>query len=132
MERLIDTWDKGRKLKIIRGSPCGTYPPRSLDPGVNYFILALEKLGCITHYSCEGHFRKSHKIPQFYIAFESKRSTIKLLKQLLPKTVSLKKELRNLWVLRIDFKNYKDKTLKLRRLVKKWNKTIGSIYYENV
>ncbi len=130
MERLIDTWNKAKRLNIVRGSPCGTYPPKKLDSGVNYFILALEKLGCITHYSCEGHFNKSNRIPQFYIAFESKISTIKLLKKILPKTVSLKKELGYLWVLRIDFKNYQDKNLKLTRLVKKWNKNIGLIYYD--
>lgn len=130
MERIIDSWDKANKLEIVRGSPCGLYKPKPLDSGVNYFILALEKLGCVTHYSCEGHFNKKHHVPQLYIAFESKLSVIKLIKKIIPKRVSLEQELGDLWVMRINFKNNKQKQNCLRRLVKKWHKNIGPIYYE--
>jgi hypothetical protein len=41
------------------GDPC------VLEPGVNFFILMLEKLGAKTRYSCEGH------PDRFYIMFEA-------------------------------------------------------------
>ena len=36
-----------------------------LDPGVNFFVLALEALGAVPRYSCEGHPRG------FYVAFDA-------------------------------------------------------------
>jgi|LakMenE01Jun11ns_1017448.scaffolds.fasta_scaffold8270523_1 hypothetical protein len=47
-------WDTARRLVLHRSSPCGIYS-EIIDPGVNYFVLMLEQLGAITHYSCEGH-----------------------------------------------------------------------------
>ncbi len=46
-------WDACRKLKLIRGNHF--YPPQVIDPGVNYFVLMLEQLGCTPIWSCEGH-----------------------------------------------------------------------------
>lgn len=59
-------WDQARKLTLMRGyeSEEITYPVSKMEPGVNFFILALEELGAKTRFSCEGH-------PcGFYIAFE--------------------------------------------------------------
>lgn len=46
-------WDLARKIEVIRGSYL--YPPRPLEPGVRFFVLMLEQLGCKTSHSCEGH-----------------------------------------------------------------------------
>jgi hypothetical protein len=45
----INPWDAARKLKVFRGNP-----PSPVDPGVNFFVLMLEQLGCTTADSCEG------------------------------------------------------------------------------
>jgi hypothetical protein len=46
-------WDEARKLKLTRGNEI--WPPDVIDPGVNYFVLRLEEMGCTTRFSCEGH-----------------------------------------------------------------------------
>ena len=54
-------WDAACKLRLKRYdyNPAGEL----IDPGVNFFVLALTALGARTQYSCEGH-------PQgFYITF---------------------------------------------------------------
>ena len=46
-------WDAALKLPVTRGNALHT--PAPLEPGVKYFVLALEQLGCETVWSCEGH-----------------------------------------------------------------------------
>lgn len=60
-------WVQACKLSLVRNSDTedGTWPPETLDPGVNFFVLALEELGAKTNFSCEGHPKG------FYIAFEA-------------------------------------------------------------
>ena len=124
----IDSWKKARKLKLIRSSPCGLYQNQTLDKGVNYFILALEKIGCKTYYSCEGHFNRKHYIPEFYIMFYAVDKAIKLIRSSLNKYVVLEKgKFKNEYYIRIAFKNAEDKRKKLEALSKKWNKNIGPI-----
>ena len=41
--------------------------PEPLDPGVNFFVLALEHLGAKTLFSCDGHGR----LKQFYVMFKA-------------------------------------------------------------
>jgi hypothetical protein len=53
-------WDLACKLEVLRESPplfCGApiYEMGPIDPGMNFFVLALEELGCTPKYSCEGH-----------------------------------------------------------------------------
>jgi hypothetical protein len=57
-------WDKAAATVLTRPSP--RQPSgETLDPGVNFFVLALEALGATTSYSCEGH-------PSgFYITFHA-------------------------------------------------------------
>jgi hypothetical protein len=50
----ITSWKQSLRYKVSKCSPCGTYGG-FIDPGVNLFVLLLEKLGADTHYSCEGH-----------------------------------------------------------------------------
>jgi hypothetical protein len=38
---------------------------QDIDPGVNFFVLALEALGATPHFSCEGHTRG------FYVLFSA-------------------------------------------------------------
>lgn len=53
-------WDEARKVRLIRHEP---WKDQVLEPGVNFFILALQALGSRTEFSCEGH-------PEgFYVVF---------------------------------------------------------------
>jgi hypothetical protein len=132
MEYIVCSWQDAKRLNVSRRSPCGLYPMSTLDKGVNYFILALEKLGCKTMYSCEGHFSKKHYIPQLYISFSSKKTQVVRLKNMLYNIAKLEHDGKNQLVLRIDFKNNKDKKQKLTRLAKQWNEELGPIKYETV
>lgn len=130
MEYIIDSWEKAKKLTLIRSSPCGIYSQEILDKGVNYFILALEKLGCKTHYSCEGHFSKNKYTPELYIVFDSPRSIILCIRQMVLGICKLEKESDTEWSLRIAFDNAKDKKEKLTYLADQWNKILGPIKYK--
>jgi hypothetical protein len=57
-------WRRAQKFAVIRQSPCGIYTGE-IEPGVNFFVLALEHLGAIPHYSCEGH------PTGFYVMFQA-------------------------------------------------------------
>jgi hypothetical protein len=64
----MNTWDLARKEKLFRHEG-GNGKLMLLEPGVNFFVLMLEQLGCKTFFSCEGH-------PEgFYVVFESDYST---------------------------------------------------------
>jgi hypothetical protein len=55
-------WDAARLVPVVRG--CHMYEPAPLEPGVRFFVLMLERLGCTTLFSCEGH-------PDgFYVSFQ--------------------------------------------------------------
>lgn len=127
MEYLIDSWKKAKQLTLIRSSPCGLYPSSKLDKGVNYFILALEKLECVTHYSCEGHFNKNKYVPELYIVFSAKKAIILCLKQMLFNIACLEKESRDRWSIRVSFESNKDKIEKLTYLSDQWSKILGPI-----
>lgn len=130
MEHLISSWKEAKKLNIHRGSPCGLYPVSKIDKGVNYFVLALEKLGCETLYSCEGHFSKNKYIPQLYITFRAKRYAILCLKNMLFHIAVLEHDKSKQYTIRIDFDNNKDKIQKLTYLADQWNKILGPIKYK--
>ncbi len=62
------TWAQAKKLEVIRGN--WMQPPSPLEPGVKYFVLAIEAMGGRTEFSCEGH-------PDgFYILFTHLRPEI--------------------------------------------------------
>jgi hypothetical protein len=130
MEYIIDSWEKAKAITLIRSSPCGIYPQSKIDKGVNFFILALEKLGCKTHYSCEGHFSKDKYIPELYVVFEASRSIILCIKQMLFNIFRLEKESeKNQWSLRISLNNNQDKQEKLIFLADQWVKILGPLKY---
>lgn len=56
-------WDLAAQQNLRRVSGSGY--EEDVDPGVNFFVLALEALGAKTHFSCEGH------PVGFYVAFEA-------------------------------------------------------------
>ena len=70
-------WDEARKTPLFRLQKSASYEGRlvrrlkrmELERGVNYFVLALERLGCRTHFSCEGHPN------DFYIVFSCNYET---------------------------------------------------------
>ncbi len=47
-------WVAAKKRKVARGNFLFT-EPEDMEDGVKFFILMLEKLGCTTVWSCEGH-----------------------------------------------------------------------------
>ena len=48
------TWKEACKARVRRKSP-GSTKLETLDPGVRWFVLALEALGVSTAFSCDGH-----------------------------------------------------------------------------
>ena len=55
-------WDLAAATTLTRQST-PLCKPQHLDPGVNFFVLALEALGATPQFSCEGHPRG------FYVLF---------------------------------------------------------------
>jgi hypothetical protein len=49
----VNPWDAALDLEVIRGNHL--HDPEPLEPGVKFFVLELEKRGCKTIWSCEGH-----------------------------------------------------------------------------
>ena len=47
-------WDIAAKQPLARGNAIYDEPSR-LDPGVRFFVRMLEKFGCKTEWTCEGH-----------------------------------------------------------------------------
>jgi len=131
MDRIISSWKEAKQINLYRKSPCGLYPLDKIDTGVNYFVLALEKLGCETLYSCEGHFNYKNYTPQLYVTFSCKKSTVKYLKQILFDIFVLEYDCDNEYTLRIDFDSKKDKTKKLTYLSDQWNKILGPIKHKD-
>lgn len=57
-------WDRAARLQLTRTNAVFGNP-EPIDPGANFFVLALEALGAKTRFSCEGH------PTGFYVAFEA-------------------------------------------------------------
>jgi hypothetical protein len=53
MPRRKNPWDAAKSRTVIRGNHL--YDPGPIEPGVKFFVLMLEQLGCTTVWSCEGH-----------------------------------------------------------------------------
>ncbi len=89
----ISTWEEACKLKIFRSSPCGIYTGR-IEPGVNFFVLMLEQIGAVPHYSCEGHPNG------FYVLFHAPVALALKIKQCGYFTVEV--EGKNTWSIRLN------------------------------
>lgn len=115
-------WDVARKITLGRVSPCGLYN-EPLEKGVNYFVLMLEQLGAVTHYSCEGH---PHSPNNFYIVFAAPLSVAQKIVECGYFTVEL--EGKGIWSLRtrnitsdIDRRNF------LRAAADAWERKLGPL-----
>ena len=101
-------FDAATSLTVVRGSQ--QYEREDLDPGVKFFILALEAAGLKTSFSCEGHQ------DGWYIVVDS--DDLSVGKRLVDPgffTVALeaKYESGYIWVLRRDFRDgNKEETLR--------------------
>lgn len=121
----IKTWQQACKLKVYRG---GRWPNRdgkmgdgSLEPGVNFFVLMLEKLGCKTFFSCEGH-------PcSFYVAFSAPYKTALKISQC--GFFSVEVEGKNYWSIRLGphINTEKDRKEVLTWAADAWTKNFGPI-----
>lgn len=113
-------WDRACELVLERTSPCRTYSG-PIDPGVNYFVLALEQLGASPRYSCEGH-------PDgFYVLFAAPLATALRILHCGYFTVELEGE--NLWSIRIGRTPTTDdeRIQVLRWAADAWTKQLGPL-----
>lgn len=115
-------WDDAKKFQLVR------YDYRSegevIDPGVNFFVLALEHLGARPEYSCEGH-------PQgFYIAFHASHDLVRRIDGIddfFRVEVSSRGGYRpNFWAIRAPYgyNTERGKRYHLRKIAKLWQKEL--------
>jgi hypothetical protein len=119
----INTWKQAAKLKLQRVSPI-TGQLEKLERGVNFFVLMIEKLGGITHFSCEGH-------PDgFYVLFTCSYRLAQRIKACGFFTVEI--EGANRWSIRM---NYPVIATQHRNVLtwaaESWNRSFGPITIEN-
>jgi len=113
----LPVWDKACALVLTRTSPCGLYSG-NLEPGVNYFVLMLEQLGAVTHYSCEGH------PSNFYVLFEAPLKLVEHIKNCGYFTVELEGAGR--WSIRMrKIKSDRERKQVLRWAAAAWEKNLG-------
>ena len=70
-KRHLNPWDASKDLSVIRGN--WMQEPAPLEPGVKFFVLMLEQIGCWTEFSCEGH------PGGFYITFYGSEATARII-----------------------------------------------------
>lgn len=117
-------WDRARARRLYRipGYPWPTDQPQKLDPGVNYFVLALEQAGATTQFSCEGH------PTGFYIAFAASYDLAKRIASAGFLTIEIRGDgwraafsTEGLW------KNERHKRRTLRWAAGAWERTLGPL-----
>jgi hypothetical protein len=64
MPKKKTSWDLARAKRLVRNDTL-TGLEITLEPGVNFFVEAIERAGAVVYFSCEGHPRG------FLIVFES-------------------------------------------------------------
>lgn len=126
---LIKTWKQARRLRIKRTSPCGIYSD-IIEPGVNYFVLMLEQLGAVTHYSCEGH------PAGFYIVFAAPIAVAERIKRCGFFRVELEGKMHRcartyLWSLRADYDEEENKERALSWAAASWTREFGPVERKN-
>jgi hypothetical protein len=104
-------WDQFLEPILVRSG-------EKLDPGVNFFVLTLEKLGLTTHFSCEGH-------PDgFYIAFTASYKTALKISQ--AGFFSIEIGRKNYWMLRVHMEHSERSRIDcLRWAAEAWAKRFG-------
>jgi hypothetical protein len=127
-----NVWDKARQQVLTRRES-GAGAEEQLDPGVNFFVLALESVGATTLSSCEGHPK------DFYISFRAPYETAYMIKSWAGGfTVEIERE-PDTWrlslmaaeqVMRASFNAEWTEQLKrdcLRRVATSWNKALSKL-----
>lgn len=114
-----NAWDRACTLTVERTSPCGFYAG-PIDRGVNYFVLMLEQLGAIPHYSCEGH------PSSFYVLFEA---PLNLAEQIVEcGYFSVELEAASTWSIRTrQFETDAERIMFLRYAAEAWEKKLGPL-----
>jgi hypothetical protein len=120
--REIKSWAEAGRLKLYRESPCKTYTGL-IESGVNYFVLALEQLGAVTQYSCEGHPNN------FYILFSAPQEVAENVRACGFFTVEL--EGPDTWSIRIHNNDITESARKriLQLAAQAWTKKFGPLVY---
>lgn len=114
-------WDAAAKLDVYRQPPQPTfYAVEKLEPGVNYFVLMLEQLGAIPHFSCEGHPNS------FYVVFEAPMSLAEKIRACGYFTIELEGPCR--WSLRINRDvTESERKMILRAAAAAWEEKLGPL-----
>lgn len=119
--REINTWRQAAALKLYRESYMFNQM-EALDPGVNFFVLMLEKLGAKTAFSCEGHPNN------FYVTFFAPMSVAHSI--LRCGFFSVELEGSNYWSIRINRSiNEQERIKVLTWAAEAWKKEFGPITY---
>lgn len=115
------TWRGAKKLKLWRQSPCkNPMYTGHLEPGVNFFVLALEQYGATTHYSCEGH------PTGFYVLFEADYALAMQIQAAGYFSVEIEGE--NLWSIRTRAVDEEQKNHVLTHAAEAWAKHLGPVH----
>lgn len=130
-------WDRARRLRLKRPYFLENGNEVDIDPGINYFILQIERLGNIqTLASCEGHFDQLDEFPPtFYLLFNSlagKAHRIAFAGQILGDgyyEVHLSYKYSE-YVMKIGsyWRNERHKRRVLRTIAKNWDREFGSLF----
>lgn len=112
-------WDRACKKTVKRLNPL-SMKMETLEPGVNFFVLSLERLGLQTFFSCEGHPKG------FYIVFDAPVWMARLIHSAGYFRVEIERD--ELWSLRlseIEMNDEHDKNRTLRWAAESWKQHLG-------
>lgn len=124
MKKTIQTrlWDYACAFDVIRKPPKHPFfEAEKIDPGANYFVLMLEQLGAVPHFSCEGHPNG------FYVVFEAPMALANRVRACGYFSVEL--EGRNKWSIRTRYDLNDEATRKsvLRGAAESWHQNLGRL-----
>ena len=127
-------WDRARR-RLLKRSNTLSYMLKeggqrsdefeTLDRGVNYFVLQLERIGIATEWSCEGH------PAGFYITFHATYEQALRVKA--PGFFNVEIEGRNYWSMRFSHRHESIRTRNrtLRWAASSWERVFGPLYGED-
>lgn len=116
-------WDRARH-RLLKRRNALSHEPQSLDRGVNYFVLQLERMGIRTEWSCEGH------PAGFYISFQATYEQALRIKAHGYFTVEI--ERLDYWSMRFSrpHKSVRDRNFSLRLAAAAWELAFGALEQE--
>lgn len=121
----MSVWDEASDLALtrtdpLRGEQC------ILEPGVNYFVLQLERLGAEIRSSCEGHVDEEEgSESNFYVMFSAPYEIAYRIAELMTFPVTLGRE-QGTWVINADgFGTDLMRRDRLRKYAEIWEKGLG-------